>query len=80
MAQSLGNIFVHLTFSTYCRRLYLDENVREIVFPYLTGIMKNKNAAVLEIGGADDHDPPTRKNFFKYLRIRKTRLAALVRS
>ena len=55
MAQSLSSIYVHLTFSTSGRRLYLDEHVRNIVFPYIVGIMKHKHAPVLEIGGADEH-------------------------
>jgi REP element-mobilizing transposase RayT len=55
MAQSLSDIYIHLTFSTYLRRLHLDMESRNNVFAYINGIMKNLHAAVLQIGGVEDH-------------------------
>jgi putative transposase len=55
MAHSLSQVFIHLNFSTDCRRLYLDKEIRDRVFPYIAGILKNLQASVLKIGGADEH-------------------------
>ncbi|MFZ1728595.1 MAG: transposase [Bacteroidota bacterium] len=55
MAQSLSDVYIHLTFSTYLRRLYLDAESRSLIFPYVVTILKNLRAPVLQIGGADEH-------------------------
>ena len=55
MSQSLADVCIHLTFSTYLRRLYLDADSRRTLFPYMIGILRNLGATVLQIGGADEH-------------------------
>ena len=55
MPQSLTDVCIHLTFSTFQRRLFLDAPSRENLFPYMTGIISNLGGSVLGIGGADEH-------------------------
>ena len=55
MAQSLSEIYIHLSFSTYLRRLYLKADARNIIIPYIAGIMKKLGAPALKIGGGDEH-------------------------
>ncbi|MFZ1730654.1 MAG: IS200/IS605 family transposase [Bacteroidota bacterium] len=55
MAHAFSDIYIHLTFSTYRRHLYLGKDARDFIFPYMIGIMNNLNAPVLRIGGADEH-------------------------
>ena len=55
MAQSLSQIYIHLTFSTFMRKEDLDAEARNTIIPYIAGILKNQGAPALQIGGADDH-------------------------
>ena len=53
--QSLSNVLVHLVFSTKNRSPWLTPEVRDELFPYLAGILRNSDCPVLQIGGVEDH-------------------------
>jgi putative transposase len=55
MAQSLSQVYIHLTFSTYLREECLDAEARNTIIPYMSGIMNNLGAPALTIGGWYDH-------------------------
>jgi len=55
MPQSLANVLVHLVFSTRDRTPWLTGDVREELFPYMGGVLRNIECPVLQIGGVEDH-------------------------
>lgn len=55
MPQSLDNVAVHLLFSTKNRRPWLSKEVREELFPYLVGVLRNHGCRPLQVGGFEDH-------------------------
>ncbi len=55
MPQSLANVLVHLVFSTKDRTPHLTGEIREELFPYMGGVLRNLECPVLQIGGAEDH-------------------------
>jgi REP element-mobilizing transposase RayT len=55
MPQSLSNILTHLVFSTSHRDPKLNPEVREDLFPYFTGILRNIGCQTIQIGGVEDH-------------------------
>jgi REP element-mobilizing transposase RayT len=55
MSQSLANIVVHLVFSTKVRRPLLRNEEREQLHAYITGILKNHGAPLIEINSVRDH-------------------------
>ena len=56
MSQSLASIYIHIIFSTKDRYTFLrDENIREKLHGYLSGICDKLECPSLIIGGADDH-------------------------
>jgi putative transposase len=55
MPQSLGNIVVHLVFSTKHRAPTLTAAVREELYPYLGGVLRGYDCAPIQIGGVEDH-------------------------
>ncbi len=55
MPQSLSNILVHLVFSTKGRAPHLIPDIRAELFPYATGVLRNLDCPLLQIGGVEDH-------------------------
>lgn len=55
MPQSLSNLLVHLVFSTKNRTPNLTKDVRDDLYAYLTGILKNLNCPLIQTGGVEDH-------------------------
>jgi putative transposase len=55
MPQSLANVLVHIVFSTKDRTPWLSPDIREALFPYLGGILRNIECPLLQIGGVEDH-------------------------
>ena len=56
MSQSLSKILVHAVFSTKDRRPFLKDRVlREELYKYLGGILKDHDCQPIIIGGVEDH-------------------------
>jgi putative transposase len=56
MGQSLSRLLVHSVFSTKDRRPFLgSEEIRNEIFAYMAGILKNLECHPIKIGGVDDH-------------------------
>jgi putative transposase len=55
MAQSLSNVLIHLVFSTKHRRSWIDIEIEEQLFKYVSGICRELNCASHKIGASDDH-------------------------
>jgi putative transposase len=56
MGQSLTHLLVHAIFSTKDRRLFLQsEEVRNEIYAYMAGTLKNLDCHPIKIGGVEDH-------------------------
>jgi putative transposase len=56
MPQSLANVLLHVIFSTKNREPYLqDRQLRNDLYGYLAGTLRNLNCPALSVGGASDH-------------------------
>ncbi len=55
MPQSLANVLVHVVFSTKDRAPFLTSDLRQELFPYMGGLLRNIECPVLQIGGVEDH-------------------------
>ena len=56
MGQSLSRLLVHSVFSTKDRRPFLgSEEIRNEIFAYMAGILKNLACHPIKIGGVEDH-------------------------
>lgn len=55
MPQSLSRIMIHLIFSTKGRAPLLSPEIRDQLFPYFTGILRNHGCQAIRIGGVEDH-------------------------
>ena len=56
MGQSLSHLLVHAIFSTKDRRLFLQsEEVRNEIYAYMAGTLKNLDCRPIKIGGVEDH-------------------------
>lgn len=55
MPQSLANVLVHIVYSTKDRAPSLTREVRDDLFPYVGGILRNIECPLLQIGGVEDH-------------------------
>ncbi len=55
MASTLTNLLYHLVFSTKGRAPLITDEIREPLYRYIGGIIKNQRGALLEIGGVADH-------------------------
>ena len=56
MGQSLTHLLVHTIFSTKDRRPFLQsEEVRNEIYAYMAGTLKNLDCHPIKIGGAEDH-------------------------
>ncbi len=56
MPQSLGQVYVHLVFSTKeCTPFLADRTLRDALHGYMTGIFNNLGCPSLRIGGVEDH-------------------------
>lgn len=48
-------IVLHFTFSTRHRRPWLTKHIRNSLFPYIGGIIRNQRGAPIAINGVEDH-------------------------
>ena len=56
MGQSLTHLLVHAIFSTKDRRPFLrSEEIRNEIYAYMAGILKNLDCNPIKIGGVVDH-------------------------
>ena len=56
MGQSLSHLLVHAIFSTKDRRpLLRSEEIRNEIYAYMAGILKNLDCHAIKIGGVEDH-------------------------
>ena len=55
MATTFTNLLYHIVFSTKERRPMITEPIRSELYPYLGGIVREKDGILLEIGGTVDH-------------------------
>jgi putative transposase len=55
MAGSFTSLHVHIVFSTKERRPILGSSLREVLFPYVAGIVQAEKGQLIEGGGLDDH-------------------------
>ena len=55
MPQSLSNVIVHLVFSTKNRTEWLTPKIRDELFAYLVGILKDIGCTPVQVGGHVDH-------------------------
>ena len=56
MGQSLAHLLVHAIFSTKDRRPFLhSEEIRNEIYAYMAGTLKNLDCHPIKIGGVEDH-------------------------
>jgi REP element-mobilizing transposase RayT len=55
MAGSFTSLHVHIVFSTKERRPILTARLREVLFPYIAGIVEAEKGHLFQGGGVDDH-------------------------
>lgn len=55
MAQTLGNVVVHLIFSTKERKPLIAPEIRSSLFAYLGGIIRELRGTALIVNGTSDH-------------------------
>ncbi len=55
MAASLVKVLVHLVFSTKQRSPFIDAGLSAELYPYMAGIVRQKGATLLALGGMPDH-------------------------
>ena len=55
MPQSLANVYIHLVFSTKHRQPFIQPEIEDKLYGYISGIGRNLDCPVLQIGGIEDH-------------------------
>ena len=55
MADTFTNLLIHFVFSTKHRIPFLHEPLRERIYEYIGGIVRQEKGILLEIGGMPDH-------------------------
>jgi putative transposase len=55
MAGKYLSVLVHYTWSTAGRQLWLEPDMREDLYAFIGGIMRNKRAKLIAAGGMFDH-------------------------
>ena len=55
MAGKYLSLLVHFTWSTKGREPWIETSMRDDLYSYIGGIMKNKNARLIAAGGVFDH-------------------------
>jgi putative transposase len=55
MASTFTNLLYHIVYSTKYRRNQIDESLREEMYRYIGGIIREHGGVQLEIGGMPDH-------------------------
>jgi putative transposase len=55
VAQSLADVILHFVFSTKERNLWIQSNIEEELYQYMSGVCRNLNSPVIKINGVEDH-------------------------
>ncbi len=55
MAHTVGNVVIHLIFSTIGRRALITPGLQVDLFAYLVGIVRERRATALIVNGTSDH-------------------------
>lgn len=55
MSSTLSNLTYHIVFSTKYREPMITPKLREDLYPYIGGIVRNKGGTLIRIGGVADH-------------------------
>ena len=55
MTQSLADVILHFVFSTKGRNPWIQSEVEEELYQYISGVCRNLNSPVIQINGVEDH-------------------------
>jgi len=55
MTSTHAKLLYHVVFSTKCRVPYIVPDMRDKLYPYISGIVRHQKGNVVEIGGMPDH-------------------------
>ncbi len=55
MAQSLADVILHFVFSTKGRNPWIQSDVEEELYQYISGVCRNLDSPVIKINGVEDH-------------------------
>src|SRR5262245_27650644 len=55
MPSTYTNLLFHIVFSTKLRRGFIEPKLRDELYPYLGGAIRDEGGTLLEIGGMPDH-------------------------
>lgn len=55
MASSLVKILLHIVFSTRKRARFIDAALQADLYPYMAGIIRQRDATLIALGGMPDH-------------------------
>ena len=55
MAQTLSNLLIHIVFSTKHRTEWIHDDLKNELYPYIGGIVREMRGRSLAIGGMKDH-------------------------
>ncbi len=77
MASTLTNLLYHIVFSTKGRAPLISDDIKEPLYKYMAGIIRNQGGKTIEIGGMPDHVHclarfPARKSVSEMLRAIKS--------
>ena len=55
MAQSLSQVYVHITFSTKNRHPFIDDVLKHDLWTYIGGVCRTRECNPIRVGGYNDH-------------------------
>jgi putative transposase len=55
MSHTFSQLLYHIVFSTQYRQDFIDPELREDLYPFISGIIRNERCSLLGIGGMPDH-------------------------
>lgn len=55
MSQSLADVILHFVFSTKGRNPWIQSDVEEELYQYISGVCRNLDSPVIKINGVEDH-------------------------
>ena len=55
MPGTYSNLLYHIVFSTKDRAPLISDEIKEEIYRYFAGIVRNEGGVLLEVGGAEDH-------------------------
>ena len=55
MSSTFTNLLFHIVFSTKSRARLIGDDIKDDLYAYIGGIIRNRRGVLLEIGGTADH-------------------------